>query len=60
MAADALAKADPARGNLALTDLLSKGTMILIDEEGHLSERSLNHSLKSRSRRASKEALLRA
>eukprot|EP00959_Pyramimonas_sp_CCMP1952_P255051 5327273-Pyramimonas_sp.AAC.1 len=58
MAADALTKEDSGRGNLVLTDLLSKGIMILVDEDGHLSERSLT-ILKSRSRRASQEALLK-
>eukprot|EP00959_Pyramimonas_sp_CCMP1952_P056384 1177448-Pyramimonas_sp.AAC.1 len=58
MAADPLTKADPSRSNLALLDLLSKGTMVLVDEEGHLSERALNSHLKSRSRRASRQALM--
>eukprot|EP00959_Pyramimonas_sp_CCMP1952_P113727 2377364-Pyramimonas_sp.AAC.1 len=55
MAADALTKADPAKGNLALADLLCRGTISLIDEVGHMSERALNSSLKCRSRTASRK-----
>lgn len=57
MAADTLTKADPSRGNVALQDLLGKGTMVLIDEDGHMTERALNQDLKSRSRKASREIL---
>eukprot|EP00959_Pyramimonas_sp_CCMP1952_P429934 9004511-Pyramimonas_sp.AAC.1 len=57
MAADSLTKADPSRGNVALSDLIRKGTMILIAEDGHLTERALNNDLKSRSRRASRQVL---
>eukprot|EP00959_Pyramimonas_sp_CCMP1952_P466556 9490139-Pyramimonas_sp.AAC.1 len=57
MPADPLTKVDPCKGNLALHDLLCRGTLSLIDEHGHLSERVLNESLKSRSRGASRRAL---
>ena len=52
MPADPMTKVDPAKGNLALADLLRRGTLVLIDEEGHLDERALNISLKTRSRKA--------
>ncbi|CAK0903387.1 unnamed protein product, partial [Prorocentrum cordatum] len=48
MPADPLTHADPAKSNLALHDLLCRGTLCLVDEGGHLDERSLNLSLKSR------------
>eukprot|EP00959_Pyramimonas_sp_CCMP1952_P320903 6715654-Pyramimonas_sp.AAC.1 len=48
---------DPSRGNLALHDLLCRGTLSLVDEHGHLTERALNEALKSRSRGASRRAL---
>eukprot|EP00959_Pyramimonas_sp_CCMP1952_P356048 7456692-Pyramimonas_sp.AAC.1 len=57
MPADPLTKIDPSRGNAALHDVLTRGTLCLIDEEGHVDERSLNLSLKSRSRGASKKVL---
>ena len=55
MPADAMAKIDPARRKLALS-----GTMCLMDEEGHLSERQLNLSLKSRSRKKCLEEMMRS
>ncbi len=60
MPADAMTKIDPARGNLALSEMLRRGTMCLMDEEGHLSERQLNLSLKSRSRKKCLEELLKS
>ena len=48
------------KGNLALTDLLIRGTLSLKDENGCLDERALNLSLKSRSRGASLRALKEA
>eukprot|EP00959_Pyramimonas_sp_CCMP1952_P008827 184695-Pyramimonas_sp.AAC.1 len=51
---------DPGRGNLALHDLLCRGSLVLVDEHGHLSERSLNEALKSRSRGASRRAIEQA
>ena len=54
MPADAMTKIDAARGKLALS-----GTMCLMDEEGHLSERQLNLSLKSRSRKKCLEEMLK-
>eukprot|EP00959_Pyramimonas_sp_CCMP1952_P050483 1054902-Pyramimonas_sp.AAC.1 len=47
MAADSFTKADPSKGNLALSDLLRTGTICSIDEENLMSERALNSSLKS-------------
>ena len=60
MPADAMTKIDPARGNLALSEMLRKGTMCLTDEEGHLSEHQLNLSLKSRSRKKCLEEMMRS
>ena len=60
MPADAMTKIDPARRNLALSEMLRRGTMCLTDEEGHLSERQLNLSLKSRSRKKCSEKLLKS
>ena len=57
MAADSMTKADPARGNVALLDLVTRGSLILVDEEGHLNERSHNAALKSRTREASRKAM---
>eukprot|EP00959_Pyramimonas_sp_CCMP1952_P227554 4758215-Pyramimonas_sp.AAC.1 len=57
MPADCLTKADAAKGNLALNDLLRKGTLALIDEDLHMSERALNEHLKSRTKSASKRAI---
>ncbi|CAK0863956.1 unnamed protein product, partial [Prorocentrum cordatum] len=57
MPADPLTHADPAKGNLAFHDLLCRGTLCLVDESGHINERSLNTALKSRSRGASRRAL---
>ena len=59
MPAGAMTKIDPARGNLALSAMLRRGTMCLMDEEGHLSERQLNLSLKSRSRKKCLEEMLK-
>ncbi|CAK0863095.1 unnamed protein product [Prorocentrum cordatum] len=59
MPADALTKVDPGRGNVALTDLMHKGMLALTDESGSLDERSLDLSLKSRTRNASRQALQR-
>eukprot|EP00959_Pyramimonas_sp_CCMP1952_P400847 8399426-Pyramimonas_sp.AAC.1 len=58
MPADPLTHADPSKSNLALHDLLCRGSMCLVDEGGHLDERALNMSLKSRSRGASRRALI--
>ena len=55
-----MTKIDPARGNLALSEMLRRGTMCLMDEEGHLSERQLNLSLKSRSRKKCLEEMLKS
>ncbi len=60
MPADAMTKIDPARRNLALSEMLRRGTMCLTDEEGHMSERQLNLSLKSRSRKKCSEKLLKS
>ena len=60
MPADAMTKIDLARGNLALSEMLRKGAMCLIDEEGHLSERQLNLSLKARSRKTCLEEMMRS
>ncbi len=60
MPADAMTKIDPARGNLALSEMPRRGTMCLMNEEGHLSERRLNLSLKSRSRKKCLEELLKS
>ena len=60
MPADCMTKEDPAKGNLALSDLLIRGTLSLRDENGCLDERALNLSLKSRSRGASLRALKEA
>ena len=60
MPADAMTKIDPARGNLALSEMLRRGSPCLMDEEGHLSERQLNLSLKSRSRKKCLEELLKS
>ena len=57
MCADCMTKCDPARGHLALYDMMCRGTLTLVDEFGHLSERSMNLDLKSRSRAASMRAL---
>ena len=57
MPADCMTKIDPAKGNFAMLDLLRKGTMALVDEEGHLNERALNRDLKSRTRAASMKRL---
>ena len=57
MPADVMTKVDPSKGNLAMIELLRKGTISLIVEGGHLSERALNVSLKSRSRGACLRAL---
>eukprot|EP00959_Pyramimonas_sp_CCMP1952_P380122 7963417-Pyramimonas_sp.AAC.1 len=57
MPSDPLTKVDPVSGNHALKDLLSKASLVLVDERGHLDERALNASLKSRSRGASKKML---
>eukprot|EP00959_Pyramimonas_sp_CCMP1952_P037698 789551-Pyramimonas_sp.AAC.1 len=58
MPADPLMHADPAKSILDLRDMLCRGSLCLIGEGGHLDERSLNLSLKSRSRGASRKALL--
>ncbi|CAK0871511.1 unnamed protein product, partial [Prorocentrum cordatum] len=59
MPADPLAHADPGKGNLALHDLLRRGALCLVDEGGRINERAaLNLSLKSRSRGASRKALM--
>ncbi len=42
MPADAMTKNDPARENVALSELLRRGPLCLIDEERHLSERRRN------------------
>ncbi len=60
MPADAKTKIDPARGNLALSEMLRRGSLRLMDEEGHLSERQLNLTLKSRSRNKCLEELLKS
>ena len=60
MPADAMTKIDPARGNLALSEMLRRGSLCLMDEEGHLSERQLNLSLKSRSRKKCLDELLKS
>eukprot|EP00974_Lingulodinium_polyedra_P000038 4017-Lingulodinium_polyedra.AAC.1 len=52
MAPDCATKIDPMLGNLALPDLLRKGTLMPVGEEGHMNERALSLSLKSRSRAA--------
>ena len=57
MPPDCMTKADPVKGNIALYDLIKRATLTLIDEAGHLDERSLNAALKSRSRGASLRAL---
>jgi len=59
MTADSMTKCDPTRGNMALLDLMKRSTMTLIDEEGHMNERSLNLALKSRTRAASLRELLK-
>ena len=38
MPADPLTKIEPAKGNLAVHDVLCRGTLSLIDEEGHLDD----------------------
>eukprot|EP00959_Pyramimonas_sp_CCMP1952_P172478 3603641-Pyramimonas_sp.AAC.1 len=58
MPADPLTHADPGKGNLALHDLLCRGALCLVDEGGHINERALNLSLKSRSRGAFRKALM--
>ena len=60
MPADAMTKIDPARGNLALSEMLRRGSLCLMDEEGHMSERQLDLSLKSRSRKKCLEELLKS
>eukprot|EP00959_Pyramimonas_sp_CCMP1952_P207713 4344616-Pyramimonas_sp.AAC.1 len=55
MPADSMTKVDPSRGNAALHDVLTRGTLCLVDEHGQCSERALNLSLKSRSRAASRK-----
>ena len=60
MPADAMNKIDPARGNLALSEMLRRGSLCLMDEEGHMSERQLDLSLKSRSRKKCLEELLKS
>eukprot|EP00959_Pyramimonas_sp_CCMP1952_P226373 4733141-Pyramimonas_sp.AAC.1 len=57
MPADPMAHSDPARGNLALRDLLCRGTLCLAGEGGRLDERALNQALKRRSRGAFRKAL---
>eukprot|EP00959_Pyramimonas_sp_CCMP1952_P409380 8579585-Pyramimonas_sp.AAC.1 len=52
-----MTKVDPSRGNAALHDVLTRGALCLIDEDGHCNERALNAALKSRSRGASRRAL---
>eukprot|EP00959_Pyramimonas_sp_CCMP1952_P231529 4839438-Pyramimonas_sp.AAC.1 len=38
MPSDPLTKVDPVSGNHALKDLLSKASLVLVDEHGHLDE----------------------
>ena len=53
MLSDVMTKRGLAKGNFAMMDYLRKGTVVLVDEEGHLNERAFNQSLKSRTREAS-------
>ncbi len=57
MCADPLTKIDPSRGNHALQALLSRGTLVLVDEDGLLDDRSRDEKLKSRTKAASRRAL---
>ncbi len=45
---------------LRWSEMLRRGSVCLMDEEGHLSERQLNLSLKSRSRKKCLEELLKS
>ena len=54
-----MTKIDPGRGNFALTDLMHRGMLALTDESGSIDERSLNLSLKSRTRNAPRRVLQR-
>ena len=57
MPADVMTKMGPQTVKLAMMEFLRKGTLCLVDEGGHLTERSLNQALKSGSRGASMRAL---